>query len=771
MVSRAYGLPVDIDRFVGRRNELTEIKRLLSGTRLLTLTGVGGVGKTRLALRVARDLRRTFRDEVRLVELAGLRDPELLADTIAAGLGLRDQSVRWCGSALVDHIQDQAMLLVLDNCEHLTDACAALVDELLRNCAELRVLATSREPLELNGESVFTVSALPVPDPDAATVPTQLIQYDGVSFFLDRAAAALPGFAITEENHSSIARLCHRLDGLPLAMELAAVRLRVLSVDEMLARLDDRFRLLGTGSRNVAERQQTLRSCMDWSFELCTPAEQRMWRRLAVFRGSFDLDAAERICAADDMVGDDIFDIVASLVSKSILQREATTARSGYRMLETVRQYGEWKLRDALEEEVFRRRHRDWYFDLVSQLADDWISPRQAEWLVRLRRNHANLRAALEFCAVSSEDATIGLRIMVGSEPYWEAFGLLPEARHWLSRLLSLTESASPERCRALRLDAWFAMMQGDLTAAGEQLAAAEKLTPELDDTSAITYVRQTVGMMDTLRGEEVAGISQLEDALAQFRSTGDTAGEVSTLLLLGMSAEFFGEKEDAVEWLDSCRAITEGRGETHWRAYALWMLGIHQLWAGRVGDAEVLEAEALTVSGENDLAAIGRSIEALALIAARQYQHERSVELLAAADRIFSEIGLSTTILPALHAYRAEVGAVLRTALGERNFRSRYDRGSALALREVLDLALEAASAPRPTGVEIAKRPTSLTVREMQIAELVADGRSNREIAGDLVISKRTAEGHVERILSKLGFSNRAQIAAWVIEHHAQPT
>ncbi|MFE3188483.1 LuxR C-terminal-related transcriptional regulator [Nocardia sp. NPDC059240] len=762
-------LPADIDRFVGRRIELVEIKRLLTVTRLLTLTGIGGVGKTRLAVRVARDLQRTFRDGVALVELADLRDPELLATTIGAGLGLRDQSARWSAETLVDHIRDKTMLIVLDNCEHLTSACAALIEVLLRYCTELRVLATSREPLELAGECVFGVSALPVPDPEARIVPAQLSQYDGVTFFLDRADAAVPGFAITDENHAAVARLCHRLDGLPLAMELAAVRLRVLSVDEVLSRLDDRFRLLGTSNRNTVERQQTLRSCMDWSFDLCTVAEQRMWRRLTVFHGSFDLDAVEWICADDDLLGHEVFDVVAGLVGKSILQRESTSVATSFRMLETVRQYGQAKLREALEEDVFRRRHQHWHLNLVEQLADEWISPRQAEWLARLRRNHANLRAALEFCATTASEAAIGLRLVTGSEPYWEVFGLLPEARHWLSRLLELVERDAPERCRALRLDAWFATMQGDFEAAEIALDLAEKLAAELDDPLATAYVQQTTGMLDALRGGELSGISLLADALDRFRGAHDTAGEVSTLLLLGMTAEFAGAKEEAVDWLDRCLAITESKGESHWRAYALWMLGIHELWDGRPGRAGELEARVLADSREADLAAVARAVEGLGFVAARHHQYDRSAVLLGAADRIFDEIGVSTAALPALHAYRSEVDESLRAAMGERNFHSRYEKGRALPRHEALDLAhadgaVRTVSEPVPGGCR-----TALTVRELEIAELVAEGRSNRDIANDLIISKRTAEGHVEKILSKLGFSNRAQIAAWITELRLQ--
>lgn len=285
---RLGALPADVNRFVGRRHEIAEAKRLLGSTRLLTLTGVGGVGKTRLALRVAADLQRVVPDGVHLVELSELRDSALLGNTVATSLGLQEQSARWRVTALIEHIGERQMLIVLDNCEHLADACAVLVDSLLRECGQLRVLATSREPLRVGGESILTVPPLPVPPAGSTSAQQALIQYDAVNLFLDRADAVQPGFIITEENLTVVAKLCNKLEGLPLAMELAAVRLRVLSVDEILNRIDDRFRLLATGSRSGPGRQRTLRACIDWSYEICTAAERAAWMHLGIIPGSFD---------------------------------------------------------------------------------------------------------------------------------------------------------------------------------------------------------------------------------------------------------------------------------------------------------------------------------------------------------------------------------------------------------------------------------------------------------------------------------------------------
>lgn len=768
----AGSLPADVNRFIGRRQELAEAKRLLSVTRLLTLTGAGGVGKTRLAFRAAADLHRAFPDRVYLVELATLRDAALLANTVATSLGLLEQSARWRVLALIEHIGDKQMLLVLDNCEHLADAAAVLVDSLLRDCANLRVLATSREPLRVAGESILAVPPLPVPDAESPPPPQALGQYDAVNLFLDRADAVQPGFRITDANHVAVARLCCRLDGLPLALELAAGRLRALSVDEILACLDEGRRVLAAGSRSGPDRQRTLRACIDWSFDLCSGPERDLWALLSVFPGVFDLEAVEGVCATGTFAADDMLDLVVSLVDKSILQCESAGDRTGYRMLEPLREYGADKLRDAGAEGDTRRRHRDWFADLVDRAGLGWISPEQPQWIARLRRNHDSLRAALEFCSSHPGEAPVGFRIATTLEPYWLLRGMLSEGRHWLKKLLSLETPPSAECSRALRLETWLAILQGDTVDAESRIRESGELARSARDVSAAAYVLQTSGMFALFHGDLARGEADLEKAVERFRSVGDVLGEVSTLFYRGLAAGVAGNPGDAARWLDQCLEATESRGECQWRAHALWALGLD---AFRVGDstrASVLEKEALRISRELDgRTGISTVLEALAVIAAAEHQRQRAATLLGATDRLYDSMGSASTRFPALYAHRQDAEQEVRRTLGERAFRAAYERGMAADLDEAIDFALSKETEFGPAGAVKATQRTSLTRRELEITDLITQGLSNRDIARRLVISPRTAESHVEHILSKLGFSNRAQIAAWAAEHRPSAT
>ena len=371
-VAKGRALPAEFTRFVGRRRELAEVKRLLSGSRLVTLTGIGGVGKTRLALRAAADLSSAFRDGVHLVELADLRDPALLRHTVAGAMGLREQASDRQTSFLVEYLAPRQVLLVLDNCEHLIDGCAALAGELLRGCPQLRILATSGQSLGVSGENVVLVPSLAMPDPDGPPpTPKTLEQYEAVTLFVERACATVPTFAVTEQNCAAVAALCRGLDGIPLALELAAVRLRALSPAEILDRLSSRYVLLTRGDPTAPARQQTLRASMDWSWELCSAQEQSLWSHLAVFTGGFELDAVEGVCSDEHLPPAAVLDVVASLVDKSVLGREECGSHVRYRMLETIRQYGQEKLEEQGELDTCRRRHRDWYAELAARAEGD----------------------------------------------------------------------------------------------------------------------------------------------------------------------------------------------------------------------------------------------------------------------------------------------------------------------------------------------------------------------------------------------------------------
>ncbi|MET0495106.1 MAG: AAA family ATPase, partial [Actinoplanes sp.] len=402
-------LPAEVTSFVGRRHDVTSVRRMLSTSRLVTLTGAGGVGKTRLGQRVGLEVRRAFPDGVWLVELAELRDEDLVAVTVAEALGVREESVRPDAPGLADFLADRRALLILDNCEHLVAACADLAEKLLRACPDLSILVTSRQPLRIAGEATLTVQPLSVPEPDAACTPADLPRYESASLLVERATAVLPGFEVTEANAATIAALCQALEGMPLAIELAVARLRVLTLEQILDRLTDRYRLLTSGARNAPARQQTLRALIDWSWELCSERERVLWSRLSVFSGGFELDAAEHIATDETLPAEAILDLVASLVDQSVISRTGDGPRARYKMLEVVREYGAARLAEAEGQLVVGRRHSEWYARLAAYGDAQWVSPDQAALMLRLRHEQANLRVALEF-AVTEGPPELALR-------------------------------------------------------------------------------------------------------------------------------------------------------------------------------------------------------------------------------------------------------------------------------------------------------------------------------------------------------------------------
>jgi predicted ATPase/DNA-binding CsgD family transcriptional regulator len=762
-------LPADVTSFIGRRHELSEAKRLLSTARLLTLTGPGGVGKTRLALRVSGEVQRAFADGIWLVELAELRDPALLTVTVAETLGLRDQSVRWGAPALAEYLAQRRILLVLDNCEHLVDACADLADALLRACPELRILATSRQPLGINGEATLVVPPLSVPDPDRAVSAAGLVQYEAASLLIDRAAAVLPTFVVDDENCAAVAHLCRSLDGIPLAIELAAVRLRALSLDQIVSRLDNRYRLLTTGSRSAPARQQTLRALIDWSYELCSEPERTVWARLSVFSGGFELDAAEVVCGGDGIAPEAVFDLVASLVDKSIIMRDEHNAHVRYRLLETIRVYGEEKLREAGEHVTLRRRHRDWYAQLTGKADARWFGSDQPESIRRLRREHANLRVALEFCLTMESDGESALQMAASLENYWFVQGFLGEARHWLARALARESTAGRARAKALRVDSWLAILQAD-ELASERLAEAREIAEHLPDPLEIAYVTNIEGEVALLAGDLRRATPLFEEALAGFRTIGARSGEMWALLNLGLAHGIGGNRDRGVEALEECIAITSEHGEVWWRAHALWALGLLIWQDGDLMRAEQIEKESLKLKRSLDEQfGYAFTLDAMAWIAGSQERYERSAQLLGAADRIWQVLRVSIAVFRGLGRFRDQCVARCREKLGAAAYDAAFRQGAQLGSAEAIEYALEEKAAAQPAAAPVGVSP--LTRREREIAELVAEGMSNREIAAALVIAQRTAEGHVEHILSKLGFTSRVQVAAWVAEQRGTST
>ncbi|MFC7446572.1 ATP-binding protein [Rhodococcus daqingensis] len=745
--------------FVGRQSEVAAGRRLLSESRLVTLTGIGGVGKTRLALRIAQESRRVFDDGVWLIELGELGDPVLVADTVSAALGLREVSSRPPLDMLVDYCARRNLLLVLDSCEHLVEAVAELTEALLRASPGLRILATSREQLGIAGEVTVRVPPLEVPDPDHLPSLGRLPRYTAMTLFAERACAALPGFGLTEENTLAVARICHRLDGLPLPIELAAARLRAMSAQQILQRLTDRYRLLTVGHRGAPPRQQTLRMCIDWSHELCTQRERDLWARLSVFAGGFELDAAEGVCAGE-LGPEDVLDVVAALVDKSILIREDHGDVVRYRLLETLREYGLEKLEGSGELGALRRRHRDWYELLVVRAEREWIGPRQVQWIRRLDREQANVREALDHCLSEPGEAESALRIAEAMYLLWLARGLLGEGRLWLDRALAAQGGEPTEaRIAALCVNSVLAVMQGDVAAGAALTAEARAAAAVVGGEEWTALARSADGYVAIFAGDLARAVLDLESAVRTFETTGNPLRRVTSLLGLALASWLRGDGRRALDRHREILAITETHRESVFRAYSLCALGLAVWQQGDPGRATQLLDEGLRLARlVDDPLTCSTCLEALAWVAAARHDCERAAVLMGAADSVGEVSGIKMVVIPGLVSQQKQRRKQVRAALGARGFAAAMSRGRDLGVGEAVAYALDEYAPAETTP------PTSvLTKREREVADLVAQGLTNRAIAQQLGIAPRTAEGHVEHVLAKLGFTARAQIAAWV--------
>jgi predicted ATPase/DNA-binding CsgD family transcriptional regulator len=737
---------------------MAEARRLLAGVRLLTLTGVGGVGKTRLALRMAGDLRRAFPDGVWLVEFAELEDGEPLAEKVGAVFGVESKAGESLIDELTDFLADKQMLLVLDNCEHLLDDCAALTGRLLSASQGMRVLCTSRQALGITGEYSYPVPSLELPEVIRSGAVPVLDQYDAVGLFVERATAVLPGFAVTSENCDAVVRVCQQLDGIPLAIELAAARLRAFSVEQILDRLGDRYRLLTAGNRIALPRQRTLRALIDWSFGLCDDGECVLWARLSVFAGGFDLAGVEAVCG-DGFSADEVFELVAGLVDKSVVIRTDSGGGVRYRMLETIRQYGRDRLIEAGGEDELRRRHRDWFLAVVQQAEAGWSGPEQVAWGDRMRVENGNLRLALDFCVTEPGESEFAAALC----DHRRAFSSLGEARRWLDRVLTLTDEPTLGRAKALATTIWIALLQGDKGAARALLAQCRSVAGKLGSPVASARVLQFSGLAAVFDGDLNPGIELLRAASERFLSQRDRNGTHLAYGQMTMAMALAGHPEAA--WhIDVCLAAIKPETSPEPYAFVLWYRAIHQWREGELAKAAGSIVESLRIlpaRGDRLLAAY--SLETLAWVTAGQGAFDTSARLLGAAESARRAMGCTIGGLGHLYGPHRECEGAVLLKLGGSAFISAYQRGVALSTEEAIALVFGAqtgSSVPEPRPREPERG--ALTRREQQIAELVEQGMSNKEIASALVIAQRTAETHVEHILSKLGFHRRAQIAAW---------
>jgi predicted ATPase/DNA-binding CsgD family transcriptional regulator len=760
---RLDNLPADVTPFIGRRRELATIAAALDDHRLVTLRGPAGVGKTRLALQAAAAARMSFAGGGWLVELSALRTPELLARSVSGALGLPDEAAGDPLAALAANLAEREMLLVLDTCEHLIEPCAGLVRVLLEAAPGLRVLATSREPLDVPGEHALPVPPLSLPDDGAD--PAEAASSEAVALFADRARAAMPAFEVNAANVGAVSELCRRLDGIPLALELAAVRLRSMPVEEIVARLADRFRVLGT-ARTATGRHRTLAAAVAWSYDLCTPAEQRLWAELSVFPGGFSLPAADSVCGPDTLA------TLIRLVEKSVLQfsRAATTdPRAGrYQMLDTIREFGA-QLLPADDAVALRRRHRDYYLGLARQAADGSLGSGQADWLVRLADETDNLRVALDFSFATPGEQAAGLAMTTALRTYWLMVGQFTEGRRWHD----LAVAAEPETAA----NGWacygagvLAVQQGDAAAGDPLLAAAAALAASRGDADLAAHVTDARGIIAFHAGDLATAAAEHTAALETYREIGFS--DPFALVTYSRLASVWlasGEVSRAAELAGQCLERCAELGEQWAAATALWVRGAAR-WMS--GDVTAAIEDALTClrvkESVNDLHSIAMCFDLLSVCLVAADDFERATVLHGAGDALWTLINAPVLMGPAYAAIREIAAATARDQLGDEQFAAAVRRGQALPLRAAIavargELPASARTADGTAGAGGAGGK-QLTRREREIAALVMAGLGNREIAERLFLSKRTVDSHLEHIFAKLGFSSRTQLASWVI-------
>jgi DNA-binding CsgD family transcriptional regulator len=551
-----------------------------------------------------------------------------------------------------------------------------------------------------------------------------------------------------------------------LAIELAAARLRVLSPQQVVDRLNDRYGLLSSGSRAALPRQRSLQALVDWSFERCSRSERTMWARSSVFAGAFDLDAAEQVCSGDGLAATAVLDAVAGLLDKSVLVRDEDGGQVRYRMLESIREYGRIRLNEAGEPDKWRRRHLAYCESLSGQAADEWFGPNEPEWRRRMRAALPDLRAALEFCLASTSETNAGLRLAGELWYGWRALGMVGEGRRWLDRLLQAAAEGNRTRAQALLADGALAIFQDDAVSARPRLDEAGVLGRELDDDSVLAYVALFSGQVAMSEGDMPRALGVLESALSAHRRAGDALGTAMTLFRLSLTHSALGESGRAVEVAEAHLALADEYGSEWSGALAHWALGVAR-WEG--GDVAAVDRHATEVIegawAHDDAIGTGRGLELLAWAAAASDRPERAARLLGAIDGIRRTVGGHSFGYPHLAHYNDACAASALTALGQEKFDACYSSGSALSLSD--SVAFAVGGRPVPVAPAPSEEPAGrLTPREQEVAELLGEGMTNQQIADRLVISRRTAETHVDHILTKLGFTSRAQVAAWVTEH-----
>jgi predicted ATPase/class 3 adenylate cyclase len=680
-------LPQQVTSFIGRERELAEIAKSLGNTRLLTLLGVGGIGKTRLSLQVAAEMLDAFPDGVWFVELAPLADSQLVPQAVASVLGVKEEAGRPIVEALEKHVKDRQLLLILDNCEHLVDACSELVKQLLQSGPRLKILASSRERLHVAGETTHPVPALAVPDPSSAITPEVLTQYESVRLLVDRAVAAQPAFHVTEQNAAAISEICRRLDGIPLAIELAAARVRALSVDNIAARLNDRFRLLTRGSRTALPRQQTLRAMIDWSYDLLTEHERTLFRRLAVFAGGWTLEAAETVGAGGDINQSDILDLLTQLVEKSLVVLESKSGR--YRLLETVREYARERLSDSGEQEQTRARHLAFYLALAEKAMPELAGPSQGAWLARLDLELENLLAVHAWCASTEGGAEQGLRLVNSVKLYWANRGLL--GLGYRVTVEALARAGAQERafarCRGLCDAGQLACWMGQYADAKAYLEKSLAIARELGDKSRIAAALQPLGLASQGLGDPVAARGHLEEALALARQLGNKRDVAAAINALAQLYRVEAKLDAAEPLYADVVAIARELGDRTSIAIGLLNLAMVAIGLGSRDVVPSMLLEVVAIADDIGSKPAGQSVlEVCAGLGAARKDWEHAAKFYGAAETQTGQTGLHRD--PADEAFLAPLVAKARQALGTTAFTAFEAVGRALSYEEAMTAA-----------------------------------------------------------------------------------
>jgi non-specific serine/threonine protein kinase len=751
-------LPAEVSSFVGREHQLAELRRLLHRSRLVTLTGPGGAGKTRLALRLAGDLVERHRDGVFLIELAPVTDARLLEVTVATACGVREQRKRPILEVLLKTLATSRMLLVLDSCEHLVEPCAALVSRIQRSCPKVTVIATSREPLGLPGEVIWRTPSLTVPTAEDGARPELLLQREAVRLFVERARLSRPALELDSANSAPVAAICGRLEGIPLAIELAAGLARVLTFEDILARLSDRFRLLTGGSRTALPRHQTLRAAVDWSYGLLGADEKELLVSLSLFAGGFDLAAAEDVASNESLAATQVLPLLTRLVDKSLVVAEpGATQQTRYRMLDTIREYSFEKLLERGERDI-RERHSLHFLEFCKQGRFELRHRNQLDWLKRLDEEQGNIRLAVEWSLL--EDPVRALELAVAMDRYWIIRGRLAEAIDWLDRVLATDASHPAGRTDALLTRSRMRWVQGDFEGATRDVDAGAELADKLGASWSLFAATTLRGVLKSGAGDWEAAARLHETAFQIAWQLRDPWWVASSLNNLGLIALERGDYEVARGRLEQALEGFRQAGDRYVSALSRDSLARIYIKLENSEAARLNFLDALNISLQfSDGLNVAAELEGLAEVELSEGQPQRAIALMAAAKAVRALTGAD---MPREYKKVVEDNlASARAKLARNVADAAWREGSTMTIEE----AVRYATGGRPQLPAAANGASPLTARETEVARLIAKGLTNPEIASRLHMAERTADAHVEHIRNKLGLRARSQIAVWAHE------